>query len=89
MLKEEKWMFRCIGALSAKENHKVLRKVFREAVKAVREDVWKKVEPFIGLDPRHDGNAPDFDKKCPKCAAVRELKEKYNAAIRRAGGGGA
>ena len=21
MLKEEKWMFRCIGALSAKENH--------------------------------------------------------------------
>ena len=37
MLKEEKWMFRCIGALSVKENHKVLRKAFREAVKAVRE----------------------------------------------------
>lgn len=33
MIKEEKWMFRCIGALSVKENHKILRKAFREAIR--------------------------------------------------------
>ena len=44
MLREEKWMFRCIGALSVKENHRVLRKAFREAVKTVREDAAKAAE---------------------------------------------
>jgi hypothetical protein len=45
--------------------------------RAIKENIWQEVEPFIGLDPRHDGHPPDYDKKCPKCMAVRELKAKY------------
>ena len=55
MLKEERRMFRCIGALSVKENHRVLRKAFREAVKAVREDDAKVAEGLTHKDsPSHD-----------------------------------
>jgi len=44
MLAEERRMLHFIVALSPKENHRTLRKTFREAVKAVREDAAKKVE---------------------------------------------
>lgn len=54
--------------------------------RAVREDergmMWAELEPFIGLDPRHDGHPPSWQPKCPQCAEVRRIKEKYNAAIR-------
>ena len=82
MLKEER-DFRCWASAidpDYDDPKEFLRDVSK-LVRAVREDVWKEVEPFIGLDPRHDGDAPEWDKKCPKCRAVRELKDKY-AAIR-------
>lgn len=56
--------------------------------RAVQEEMWAELEPFIGLDPRHDGNPPSHDPKCKPCAEVRRIKEKYAAAIRRKGGKG-
>jgi hypothetical protein len=76
MIKEEKWMLRCIGALSAKGNHRVLRKAFREAIRAVREDCAKVTESF-----EHERCAPDLPCTCEQCAHNRRIV----AAIRRKG----
>ena len=62
MLKEEKWMFRLIGALSVKENHKVLRKAFRASIKAVREDCAKVADDIAST------GVPDWD-----CGTAMEI----------------
>ncbi len=88
MLKEEKEFeeyLRTETSLGRNDSLAQFRGVMKRSrvlIRAVREDVWKEVEPFIGLEPRHDGKPPEFYRNCPKCAAVLKLKEKY-AAIRK------
>lgn len=60
----------------------LIRAVDKSSRKDEREKVWTELEPFIGIDPRHDGDPPEYDKKCPKCEEVRRIKNKYSAALR-------
>ena len=79
MLKEEKEL-RAAVDMSFEEFagiDKLITDFKRVLINNTKKNMWKELEPFIGLDPRHDGDPSDWDKKYSQCTAVRKIKEKY------------
>jgi len=82
MLKEERVVREWVRGACKAENitYKWISRDILAFRRAVIESMWKDLEDFIGLDPRHDGDQQD----CAACESVRKIRAKY-AAIRKGG----